>query len=200
MVCGKGGSGKSSVSILMARTLSKEYQVYLIDSDESNALLPKMLGCKPPKPIVEYLGGRNSIFEKGEVNIVNALAEAGKGIVLKDLPERYVSTSPEGIKLIVIGKLEKDEIVLVDTDAGIEHVGRGVEEGTDAILAVVDPTAESLALAKALKDSFEHLNKKFYGVISFDEEIFGSCLEGKALRAGKSLLDMKNLLKSMNLL
>ena len=250
MICGKGGSGKSAISVLAARLLSKKYDVYLIDSDESNTLLPKILGASPPRPLVEYLGGRNNIFKKGEVNIVNALAKAGRGIALSDLPAEYVSTSPEGIKLVIIGKvrnygegcacplnyltktllknlvLKENEFVLVDTDAGIEHVGRGVEEGTDAILAVVDPTAESLALAKTLKDLFEHLNKKFWivlnkatpnitgmikekakdlnlqvnGVISFDEEIFESCLEGKALRAGRSLLDMENLLKSMNLL
>jgi len=250
MICGKGGSGKSAISVLAARLLSKKYDIYLIDSDESNTLLPKILGADPPRPLVEYLGGRNNIFKKGEVNIVNALAKAGKGIALSDLPAEYISTSPEGIKLVIIGKvrnygegcacplnyltktllknlvLKENEMVLVDTDAGIEHVGRGVEEGTDAILAVVDPTAESLALAKALKDSFEHLNKKFWivlnkatpkitsmikekakdlnlhinGVISFDEEIFESCLEGKALRAGKSLLDMRNLLESMSLL
>ena len=250
MICGKGGSGKSAISVLAARLLSKKYDVYLIDSDESNTLLPKILGADSPRSLVEYLGGRNNIFKKGEVNIVNALAKAGRGIALSDLPAEYVSTSPEGIKLVIIGKvrnygegcacplnyltktllknlvLKENELVLVDTDAGIEHVGRGVEEGTDAILAVVDPTAESLALAKTLKDLFEHLNKKFWivlnkatpnitgmikekakdlnlqinGVISFDEEIFESCLEGKTLRAGKSLLDMENLLKLMNLL
>jgi len=250
MICGKGGSGKSAISVLAAKLLSKKYDVYLIDSDESNTLLPKILGGDPPRPLVEYLGGRNSIFEKGEVNIVNALAKAGRGIALSDLPAEYVSTSPEGIKLVIIGKvrnygegcacplnyltktllknliLEESEVILVDTDAGIEHVGRGVEEGADAILAVVDPTAESLELAKILKDSFKHLNKKFWlvlnkatpnitsmirekakdmnlefnGMISFDEEIFRSCLEGKALRANKSLSDMENLLKSMSLL
>ena len=250
MICGKGGSGKSAISVLAARLLSEKYDVYLIDSDESNTLLPKILGADSPRSLVEYLGGRNNIFKKGEVNIVNALAKAGKGIALSDLPAEYISTSPEGIKLVIIGKvrnygegcacplnyltktllknlvLKENELVLVDTDAGIEHVGRGVEEGTDAILAVVDPTAESLALAKTLKDLFEHLNKKFWivlnkatpnitgmikekakdlnlqinGIISFDEEIFESCLEGKALRAGKSLHDMENLLRSMNLL
>ena len=250
MICGKGGSGKSAISVLAARLLSKKYDVYLIDSDESNTLLPRILGVDPPKPLVEYLGGRNNIFKRGEINIVNALAKAGKGIALSDLPAGYVSTSPEGIKLVIIGKvrnygegcacplnyltrvllknlvLRGNELVLVDTDAGIEHVGRGVEEGSDAILAVVDPTAESLLLAKTLKDLFEHLNKRFWivlnkatpgitdlikekakdlnlqidGVISFDEEIFKSCLEGEVLRAGRSLLDMEKLLRSMNLL
>ncbi|MHA1711463.1 MAG: nucleotide-binding protein, partial [Candidatus Freyarchaeota archaeon] len=172
MVCGKGGSGKSVISVLMARVLSRSGRVYLIDSDESNALLPSMLGVKPPKPLVEYLGGRDNIFKRGEVDIAKALARAGEGIRLSSLPREYTSTSPEGINLIVIGKvrnfgegcacplnyltrvllknllLEEGEVVIVDTDAGIEHVGRRVEEGVDAILAVVDPTAEALTLAK----------------------------------------------------
>ena len=250
MVCGKGGSGKSSISVLIARALSNKYKVYLIDSDESNALLPSMLDAKPPKPIVEYLGGRNNIFKKGEVNIVNALAKAGKGVELSKLPKEYVSTSPEGIKIITIGKvrnfgegcacplnfitktllknlvLGEDEMVIVDTDAGIEHVGRGVEEGSDAILAVIDPTAESLKLAKILKEEFEHLNKRFWlvlnkatpkvieivkekagdmglkidGVVEFDEEVFESCLEGKRLRSKKALYSIENLMKNVGLL
>lgn len=250
MVCGKGGSGKSAVSILMARALHKKRKVYLIDSDESNVLLPKLLGVKPPKPIVEYLGGKKSIFPKGEVNIVNALTKAGKGIKLDNLPTEYVSTSAEGIRLITIGKvrnfgegcacplnfltktllknlpLDKDEIVLVDTDAGIEHVGRGVEEGCDAILAIVDPTAEALMLAKILKETFQNLNKKFWlvlnkatpkiielvkekakdmnleinGVIRFDEGIFESCMDGRVLHAKEASADVEEILKNTGLI
>jgi CO dehydrogenase maturation factor len=250
MVCGKGGSGKSSVSVLMARALSEKHKVYLIDSDESNVLLPKLLGVKPPKPIVEYLGGKKSIFSKGEVNIVNALAKAGKGIILDNLPTGYVSTSTEGIKLVTIGKvrnfgegcacplnfltktllknlvLDKDEIVLVDTDAGIEHVGRGVEEGCDTILAVADPTAEALMLAKILKETFQNLNKKFWlvlnkatpkiiepikekakdvnleinGVIRFDEEIFESCMDGRVSHAKEASIDVEEILKKIGLI
>lgn len=250
MVCGKGGSGKSVVSVLMAKALSKDYRVYLIDSDESNALLPRSLGVEPPKPVVQYLGGRDAVFNKGETNIVKALSKAGKGIKLDTLPTEYVSTSNKGVKLITIGKvrdfgegcacplnfltrtllknlyLEDDDVVLVDTDAGIEHVGRRVEEGTDAILAVVDPTAESLRLAKTLKESFKHLNKDFWlvlnkatpdtinlikqkargmdleidGTIRSDEEVFNSCLEGGELKASKATLDVENLLKSISLL
>jgi CO dehydrogenase maturation factor len=248
MVCGKGGSGKSTVSVLMARAIPKKYKVYLIDSDESNVLLPTMLGVNPPKPIVDFLGGKKSIFSKGEANIVDALAKAGKGIKLDDLPAEYVSTSAEGIKLVTIGKvrnfgegcacplnfltrtllkhliLNKDEKVLVDTDAGIEHVGRGVEEGCDAILAVVDPTAEALMLAKILKETFQSLNKKFWlvlnkatpqiiesfkekakemnlevnGVIRFDERIFESCMDGGVIDTREALSDVEEILKNLN--
>lgn len=249
MVCGKGGSGKSTVSVLMARAIPRQYRVFLVDSDESNVLLPSMLGVNPPKPIVDFLGGRRTIFSKGEANIIDALAKAGKGIKLDDLPPEYVSTSAEGIRLVIIGKvknfgegcacplnfltrtllknlvLNKEEKVLVDTDAGIEHMGRGVEEGCDAILAVADPTAEALMLSRTLKETFQKLNKKFWlvlnkatpqiiepfkekakemnlevnGVIRFDEGIFKSGMDGKVVNAREALSDVKEILGNLNI-
>jgi len=250
MVCGKGGSGKSALTVLMARLLSKNHGVYMVDSDESNALLPQMLGAKPPRSLVEYLGGKGNIFKQGEVNIVKALAAAGRGVRLADLPTEYVSSSPEGVRLVSIGKvreygegcacpfnflsrallksliLEDDEVVLVDTDAGVEHLGRGVEEGCDAIITIADPTAESLVLAGILKEEATRLGKKFWlvankitprladvlamkakdsgletvGLVRSDEEVFTSCLEGVPLRAKEALVDIEAVLKNIGLI
>ena len=250
MVCGKGGSGKSSITVLAARALSKAHKVYVIDSDESNTLLPKILGAESPKAIVEYLGGKGTIFEKGEINLAKALAKAGKGIRLDELPSGYISSSPEGIRLLTIGKvrefgegcacpfnfllrtllknlnMEDGEVVLVDTDAGIEHLGRGVEEGCDAVLAVADPTAESLELAKILKGYMAETGKRFWlvvnkatpdivdiinrkaeemdlevlGTLRFDEKIFKSCLEGVRLEAEEGYEDVETILIRANLM
>ena len=250
MICGKGGSGKSAVTVLMARVLTKNHRVYVVDSDESNALLPRMLGAESPKPLVEYLGGKGNIFKGGEVDVVKALAQAGQGIRLADLSSDYISSSPEGIKLVTIGKvrefgegcacpfnflaktllknllLQNHEIVLVDTDAGIEHMGRGVEEGCDAILTVADPTAESLELAKILSQGATKLGKKFWlvlnkvtpniaevvkmkaqeegldllGLIRFDEELFKSGLMGGELKSKEALLDIQSILKNVRLI
>lgn len=246
MVCGKGGSGKSALTVLMARVLSKSYKVNIVDSDESNALLHQMLGTEPPTPLVEYLGGKGKIFKQGEVNIVKALAAAGRGVRLADLPSEYTSSSPEGIRMISIGKvreygegcacpfnflarallksmiLDDNEVVLVDTEAGLEHLGRGVEEGCDAIVAIADPTAESLVLAGILKEEATRLGKKFWlvankitpsiadavrmkakdfgletvGLVRFDEEIFKSSLEGGKLKAKEAQADVKTMLNN----
>jgi len=250
MVCGKGGAGKSSITVLAARALSKEHKVYVIDSDESNTLLPNILDAEPPKAIVEYLGGKGTIFEKGEVNITKALAKAGKGIRLDELPSEYSSSSPEGIRLLTIGKVREfgegcacpfnfllrtllknlnlinGEVVLVDTDAGIEHLGRGVEEGCDAVLAVADPTAESLELAKILEEHVVEMGKRFWlvvnkvtpdivdiinrktkemglevlGTLRFDEKMFKSCLEGVRLEAEEGYKDVETILKRASLM
>jgi CO dehydrogenase maturation factor len=250
MVCGKGGSGKSAITVLIARALSKNRRVYIVDSDESNALLPQMLEAEPPKALVEYLGGKGNIFKRGEIDIVNALATAGRGVRLDDLPSEYHTLSPEGIRVVTIGKVKEfgegcacpfnflaktlfknlllndDEVVLVDTDAGLEHLGRGVEEGCDAILTIADPTAESLVLAKVLKEEASRLGKKFWlvankitpsiaatvtmkvkdtgletvGLVRFDEEVFKSSLEGVALRAKEARADVEAILKNVELI
>jgi len=105
MVCGKGSSGKSVVSVLMARALAKERWVFLIDSDESNVLLPKRLGVEPLKPLAEYLGDKESVFRRGEADVIRALGGSSEGVRLNDLPLECISTSSEGVKLVTVGKV-----------------------------------------------------------------------------------------------
>ena len=58
LVSGKGGAGKSAVSLLLAKELSKKGNVILLDPDESNRLLAHNLGLESPDTIANYLGGR----------------------------------------------------------------------------------------------------------------------------------------------
>lgn len=122
--------------------------------------------------------------------------------------------------------LGNGDVVLVDTDAGIEHLGRGVEEGSDAVLMVADPTVESLELAKILKEDVVKMGKSFWlilnkatpdiadiirikakdmglellGTVRFDREIFKSCLEGSTLGAEKAYEDIEEILRKVILL
>jgi len=102
-------------------------------------------------------------------------------------------------------ELEDNEFVIADTDAGIEHLGRGVDKGCDIILAVIDPSQESIKLAKKISGMAKAINKSFYYVrnkvdeetkevllksvdknkviasISEDKRIFKNCLNGEEL-------------------
>ncbi|MEM1586678.1 MAG: ATP-binding protein [Candidatus Bathyarchaeia archaeon] len=247
MVCGKGGSGKTVLSILMAKALQEKFKVYIVDSDESNSLMPIFLGVSPPRPLVEYVGGKREEedFEKMEPDIIKALSTARGGIRLNMLPSEYIAVSREGIGLITIGKvreygegcacpfniltrillnnlsLEKDMIVLIDTDAGVEHIGRRIEEVSDGIIAVVDPTAESIELALIFKEVARSLAKKFWaiankvtddivdfiieetaevglnidGLVRFDRELYISCLKREPLKSSTALLDVKKIVE-----
>ena len=249
MVCGKGGVGKTALTVLMARILSENFKVYIVDSDESNVLLPTFLGVSPPKPLVEYIGGKKDEeeFEKMKLDITRALTKAKEGIRLDLLPSGYISKSAdERIGLIVVGKvreygegcacpfnvltkillgnlsLKEEEIVLVDTDAGIEHAGRELEEECDGLIAIVDPTVESLDLALLLRGIALNLNKKFWviankvtvetekllreeaerlglkidGTVRFDDELYISCLKRKPLKSNLAIVDLERILEN----
>ncbi|MEM1569993.1 MAG: hypothetical protein QXL27_06215 [Candidatus Bathyarchaeia archaeon] len=252
MVCGKGGSGKTALTVLMSRVLTGKYRVYIVDSDESNILLPKLLGVNPPTPLIEYIGGKmdESELEKRELDVARILARTGSGVKLKLLPDKYISYSEEEIGLVTIGKvreygegcacpfniltrivlknlvLEDNEIVLVDTDAGIEHVGRRVEEAVDCIVIVVDPTAESLQSAVLLREVASKLGKSYWiiankitprvwaiikreaeklkvkidGVVRFDDDLYESILLGERLKTTVALEDVERILKTMMLI
>ena len=58
-----------------------------------------------------------------------------------------------------------DEIVVVDMEAGIEHFGRGVEASVDAVIAVVEPSLESVSLAERIKILASGVEAKFVGAV-----------------------------------
>ncbi|MFN2125870.1 MAG: P-loop NTPase, partial [Candidatus Promineifilaceae bacterium] len=58
-IFGKGGSGKSTVTVFLAKALRKAgYEVCVLDADSSNIGLSKALGIEPPPiPLLDYFGG-----------------------------------------------------------------------------------------------------------------------------------------------
>jgi CO dehydrogenase maturation factor len=113
-VCGKGGSGKSTVVALLAAGLrSTAKQVLVVDSDESNAGLYWMLGLEePPAPLMELAGGKKSIqrvlragfAENGSYEEKPVLARDQFSV--EDLPPAYIRRR-EGIALVCIGKIHQ---------------------------------------------------------------------------------------------
>jgi CO dehydrogenase maturation factor len=65
LVCGKGGSGKSTVAALLAKSMTRRgYGVLVIDSDESNYGLHHQLGMEHPGTLMDHFGGKKKIMEK----------------------------------------------------------------------------------------------------------------------------------------
>jgi len=175
-VCGKGGSGKSSIVTLLANGVRERgYRVLVVDSDESNPGLYRMLGLKGrPTPLLELVGGKKNVFptfSEGTQHSQNVLTQ--EEIPVADIPDQYIAERDK-IRLVCIGKilqslegcacpmgalsreflkrlsLEEDEMAIVDMEAGIEHFGRGVETSIDSVLIVVEPSFDSLELAEKI--------------------------------------------------
>ena len=176
-VCGKGGSGKSVlVRLLAAGMRARGQRVLVVDSDESNTGLYRMLGFPdPPAPLTELMGGKKKVEEEIEAKIRAGVPEMAVQLMtdeisVADIPPGHI-VEKDGTRLVSIGKillalegcacpmgivsrsflkklrLEPDEIAIVDMEAGVEHFGRGVETSIDCILVVVEPSLDSLELA-----------------------------------------------------
>lgn len=195
-VCGKGGSGKSTVVSVLAHAFRREGKdVIVLDSDESNTGLFWMLGFKePPKSLMDFVGGKKHVqkkmaarFSKGEKEPMMPVLDMER-VTTVSIPADYI-VSNDGLKMVSTGKIhhalegcacpmgavtreflkkfypEKNEVMLVDTEAGIEHFGRGVEAGADCVISVVEPSLESIQLAKKTMELSVSAGAIFSGAI-----------------------------------
>jgi len=182
LICGKGGCGKSTIVALLAKEIAmRKNRVLVIDSDESNIGLHSRLGMQKPKDFMNYFGGKKVLFEK-----TKELKDKWR---LDDLPKDYLSEKGN-IQLLSIGKiyefgegcacpinalsskfletldLGEKEFLLADTDAGIEHFGRGVETGVDILIVIIDPSRESILLGQKIRELGQQANKPVYYVLN----------------------------------
>jgi CO dehydrogenase maturation factor len=175
VVCGKGGSGKSTVAALLSKNLAKRgYRVLLIDADESNLGLHRLVGIDPPVVMMDSLGGKKGFKEKSQ----GAFPGGGNGLFADALGfddlASYCRANGDGVHLLSIGKIHEPgegcacpmgslsrmilsrlcvgekEMVIIDTAAGVEHFGRGIDSHSDLVLGIIDPSFESLALAEKM--------------------------------------------------
>ena len=182
LVCGKGGCGKSTVVALLARELAERgNKILVIDSDESNIGLHSRLGMENPDDFMNYFGGKKVLFAKTK--------EMKNAWRLDDLPRDYLAEKGN-IQLLSMGKIYQfgegcacpinalsskfleivdlgdGEFLIADTDAGIEHFGRGVEKGVDILLVIIDPSQESILLAKKISELGQQVDKPVYYVLN----------------------------------
>lgn len=175
LICGKGGCGKSTVAALLALNMQKRgKRVFLVDADESNIGLYRMLGLEPPEPLMDHLGGKKGFREKVNASGLNFDGAPGlfpKALKVDELPDDCMA-SLDGIRVMSVGKIhhfgegcacpmgnlfrmlfsslcfEPQDLVIVDTAAGVEHFGRRLDGLCDHILCVVDPSYESIMMVK----------------------------------------------------
>ncbi|NLI33116.1 MAG: P-loop NTPase [Deltaproteobacteria bacterium] len=234
LVCGKGGSGKSTVAVLLVKSLkNRGLRVLLVDADESNVGLGRLLGSSDTSSLLDSLGGKKDLQQKmmKAFPMGKPLELFSKRWSVADIPRGCLSQT-DGVQIMAIGKIQHfgegcacpmgalakaflcnldpafDEVVVIDAEAGIEHFGRGLETGCDMILAIVDPTHESILLAQKIGELAKTAGKDLYFIwnkvspevekvlsrymnedrvlarIPQDLTIFVESLEGRPLTAG----------------
>jgi len=178
-IVGKGGAGKSTVTVLMANALrERRYEVCILDADSTNIGLHEALGlASSPSSLIDYFGGM--VFSGGSVTcpVDDPTPLPDANLSLNQISDEYYAQNQEGIMLLTAGKIGdlgpgagcdgpinkiardvkifmegSNPITLVDFKAGFEDSSRGAITSLDWVLVIVDPTHASIQMAIHMKE------------------------------------------------
>ncbi len=177
-VTGKGGVGKTTLSGTLARMLARDgYDVLAIDADADMNLASSLGIANAPKPLTEYKDLiEERAGEKGGMFRFNPKVD--------DVVERFGVVGPDNVKMLVMGTVERGgsgcmcpassflraflrhvvlkekSALILDMEAGIEHLGRGTTRGIDLMIIVVEPGMRSIETAQRIKELSEGIEIK----------------------------------------
>jgi CO dehydrogenase maturation factor len=202
VIAGKGGSGKSTITTLMARlALQRARRVIVVDADESNPGIERMFGLGEPTPgLINMVGGRRHVF--GEAR--DAASEEVKDLVssvMRDAETKEFSVvrvgkirnagsgcaCPQGAiaREILSYPFKSGTLVLVDAEAGVEHFGRGIDAKADMVIFIVDPSYDSVILCEEAKRLSDSINVKFLAVLNkVDSDVTSCLLKSQLMKKG----------------
>ncbi len=172
-VSGKGGVGKTLVSGTLASYFAqKGFKVMAIDADPSpNLAMTLGIPVEEANKIVPISENTELLDSKTRTDYPGVYKLHFR---VDDIVEENGLKSPYGVNLLVMGTVksagsgcacgpnavvrellrhlivERDEVVVVDMEAGVEHMGRGTASQVDIMLIVADSSRKSLEIAKKL--------------------------------------------------
>lgn len=182
-VTGKGGAGKSTIAAAMAVALkNKGKNVWVLDCDP-DANLATILGYPYPEKLQPIAELKEIIKER-----TGAKGDGSAGFFkmnpqVDDIPSKF-SVEHNGVHLMLMGKmkpakggcfcpenafakslishllLKENEVVIMDMEAGIEHLSRGTASSVDVMLIVTEPSFSSIETTKRILTLAKQLNIK----------------------------------------
>lgn len=174
VVTGKGGVGKTTLTATLARRLARQGLTVLAVDGDAQMNLAAALGLprREAETLVPLSRNAALVTEK-----TGASSGQGWGLLfrlnpdLADVVDRFGLTGPDGVRLLVMGTLtaagggclcpestllagtvqaiglREREVILLDTQAGVEHFGRALARGFGHAVVVADPTYSAVQVA-----------------------------------------------------
>lgn len=173
-VTGKGGVGKTTFAATLARLYAEEGRHVLAADVDPDANLGLALGFSEEEldSIVPISKMRKLVEERTGASPDNKFYRINPKV--DDIPDAYGKVC-NGVKLLVLGTVEtggagcvcpehvmlkriinnlvlhRGDVVVLDMEAGLEHLGRGTTEGMDQFIVVIEPGARSVQTYKNVK-------------------------------------------------
>jgi CO dehydrogenase maturation factor len=232
-ITGKGGVGKTTLASTLSCIYSKYHDVFVIDADSdmnlatSLGIRTKITPISQMRELIKERTGAESGVSFGEIFKMNPK--------ISDLPDKlsYDYKGDGSLKVMAMGTIEKggegcicpasvllkalmrnlivkkEEIVILDMEAGIEHLGRRTAESVDLMIIIVEPGLKSIETAlriknlsndigikkivailnkcsnkeeeKFVKNELSKIAISLIGAIPYDKYVISSDMEGKPL-------------------
>jgi CO dehydrogenase maturation factor len=195
-VSGKGGVGKTTFSALLIRALNDDNKHVLAIDADPDANLASAVGIPDAQQIVPISEMKDLIYDRTEAKPGSIGGFFKLNPKVDDLPDS-LSAKFQNIKLMRLGGVKKggagcicpestllkalithivlarDEVVVMDMEAGIEHLGRATAQSVDKLMVVVEPGRRSIDTAAHIKKLASEIGLKAIALI------------GNKIRSGK---------------
>jgi CO dehydrogenase maturation factor len=182
-ISGKGGVGKTTLAAFLIRALADGGKKVLAIDADPDANLAQALGVKESSEIVPISDMKELIEERTEAKVGSMGSFFKLNPRVDDLPEK-LSVKMDGIKLMVLGGVKKggagcicpestllkalvrhvvlarDEVIILDMEAGLEHLGRGTAMAVDRLIVVVEPGRRSVETALHVRQLADDIGLK----------------------------------------
>ena len=188
-ITGKGGVGKTTLASTLARLYADEGRTVLAADVDPDANLGLALGLSQEEvdSIIPISKMRTLVEERTGASAANQFYKLNPYVA--DIPEKY-AREINGVKLLVMGTVDvggsgcvcpehvmlkailssltyrKNDVVIMDMEAGLEHLGRGTAANMDQFIVVIEPGARSVQTYRNVKRLAADLGVKRVRVVA----------------------------------